>query len=266
MQSIPSTINHQLPAVTAGRSRDHGFTLLEMAIVLVVIGLISGSIFIGRDMIKAAQRRSQLEQFQEFLTAFDLFKEKYLCLPGDCSNASQSGLGSNGDGDGVISNQGIGIVELMYAWQHLGNAGLITGKYDGNYDSGGTCYSTSCPVSTVNNSGAVWIGGFRTLVSATGLSTAYGSPYAASDANNALMIVSSSFRWYGALDVNDAMYLDTKIDDGVADTGKILSFNSNCSATGCVTGTCGVTNGSVNYNPSDSANDCLVAYVFETIK
>ena len=88
-----------------------GFTLIELSIVLVIIGLITGGILVGQDLIKAAETRGQISQIEKFNTAVNTFEGKYGYLPGDIPNpyATQFGFQSRGtwtgqgDGNGMIS-------------------------------------------------------------------------------------------------------------------------------------------------------------------
>lgn len=57
--------------------RETGFTLVELSIVLVIIGLIIGGVMVGRDLIKTSEVRSQISQIEEFKTAVNTFKVKY---------------------------------------------------------------------------------------------------------------------------------------------------------------------------------------------
>jgi prepilin-type N-terminal cleavage/methylation domain-containing protein len=94
-----------------------GFTLIELSIVLVIIGLLAAGVLIGRDLIRAAEIRTQVSQFYEIQTAVNAFKLKYNCFPGDCLVATQlfspvdpncaneidEGI-CNGNGNGRIEN------------------------------------------------------------------------------------------------------------------------------------------------------------------
>lgn len=119
-----------------------GFSLVELSIVLVILGLLVGGIMTGQNLIRAAELRSVTTEFQKIQTAVNLFREKYFALPGDMRNATQfwdaatnctatggvklSGGTCNGGGDGIISQR-----ESFYAWHHLAQAGFITGEYSG---------------------------------------------------------------------------------------------------------------------------------------
>ena len=65
-----------------------GFTLLELSIVLVIIGLLAGGILVGRDLIHAAELRSVVSDVDKFTAAANTFRLKYNCIPGDCTNAT----------------------------------------------------------------------------------------------------------------------------------------------------------------------------------
>ncbi len=70
-----------------------GFTLIELSIVLVIIGLLVGGILVGRDLIKSSEIRAQIKQFEEFKTAANAFKTKYGYLPGDIPPTETAQLG-----------------------------------------------------------------------------------------------------------------------------------------------------------------------------
>jgi prepilin-type N-terminal cleavage/methylation domain-containing protein len=157
-----------------------GFTLVELSIVLMVIGLLVSGILVGQDMIRAAELRSIATQKDQTQTAVNLFRDKYLNLPGDLPNAVkfwgvQAGGTSdeidticqnldrntpstttstcNGNGDGKIGtnwNNNLAFAsnfEVFRFWQHLSNAGLIAGTFSGVTDSTINDY-TDGPVTT----------------------------------------------------------------------------------------------------------------------
>src|SRR5580658_7858400 len=87
-----------------------GFTLIELSIVLVIIGLIVGGVLAGQDLIRAAAARAQITQIEKYNTAVNTFRGKYNALPGDMNAEAASQLGfpsrpgtyGEGDGNGVI--------------------------------------------------------------------------------------------------------------------------------------------------------------------
>jgi prepilin-type N-terminal cleavage/methylation domain-containing protein len=89
-----------------------GFTLVELALVLVIIGLVVGGVLVGQDLIFAAKVRAQTSQIQEIETGMNTFRTKYNCTAGDCPNATdffgttdpQGNTVNNGNGDGIIKS------------------------------------------------------------------------------------------------------------------------------------------------------------------
>ena len=83
-----------------------GFSLVELSVVLVILGLLTGGILAGQELIDAARLRSQTKQLQDFKVAINTFEMKYFSYPGDMSNAESfwPTATSNGNGDGIIQN------------------------------------------------------------------------------------------------------------------------------------------------------------------
>ena len=126
------------------------FSLIEIAIVLVILGLLVGGVIAGRNLIEAAEIRNTAQSIEKFSTAMYTFSEKYRALPGDMRNATTFwGNAINGamNGDCTDSNLDIGTgtqtcngnnnrmfdltSERFRFWQHLSNSGIIGGNYLG---------------------------------------------------------------------------------------------------------------------------------------
>jgi prepilin-type N-terminal cleavage/methylation domain-containing protein len=120
-------------------SMRHGFTLIELSIVLIIIGLLTAGMLVGRDLIRIAQVRAQVSQIEKLNVAVNTFNGKYRCLPGDCDHAVDVGLGTaGGDGDDGDGNGSVDIgdmtgevagMETQNFWYHLSQAKLISGTY-----------------------------------------------------------------------------------------------------------------------------------------
>src|SRR4051812_42973611 len=80
-----------------------GFTLIELSIVLVIVGLLVGGVLTGNDLINAAKIRATVSQQEKFDAAVNTFRGKYDCVPGDCKNATKFGFATDGNGDGQVS-------------------------------------------------------------------------------------------------------------------------------------------------------------------
>lgn len=157
-----------------------GFTLIELSIVLVIIGLIVGGVLVGQDLINSSRIRAQIKQFEDYKLALNNFKLKYNCLPGDCASATAFGFTGNGDGDGVLEMSSIAASVYNCSWiddnsyttpdcnfngefplffQHLSAAKMIAGSFDGTWVLG-----KGYPTVTINESkgmiaAGAWHGG-----------------------------------------------------------------------------------------------------------
>lgn len=106
-----------------------GISLLDLAIALIIIGVLSASIFAGKSMIQQASLQQTLTQIQSFCTAFDMFESTYQSFPGDYSYAQQMlhENASNGKGKGMLEGKGLtSQTSSLNAWQHLAYARLIS--------------------------------------------------------------------------------------------------------------------------------------------
>jgi prepilin-type N-terminal cleavage/methylation domain-containing protein len=113
--------------------KSHGFTLIEIAIVLVIIGLLLGGVLKGQELITGARVRNLISQQDGIKAAFFGFQDRYRALPGDYAaadaNINCGGTGCvNGNGNGRIEAPGV-IHEEINAWAHMNAAGFINGSY-----------------------------------------------------------------------------------------------------------------------------------------
>lgn len=251
-----------------------GFSLVELSIVLVILGLLTGGILTGQNLIRAAELRSVSTEFQAYQTAVMTFRDKYFALPGDmpnatnfwgamtnCGGASPSGSGTetcSGDGDGVLdfpaaaSQTG----ELFNFWQHLANAGLIEGSYSGISGTGSSSdaeIGENTPASKISNAG--W-STYYTEFSGSGT---YNFQIEGGYLNTLEFGVNSP--GYGtndtALTPEEAWNIDTKIDDGMPAQGKIIAryWDDLCAAAASNTDI------SANYKLSDSSIQCALFFI-----
>jgi prepilin-type N-terminal cleavage/methylation domain-containing protein len=103
-----------------------GFTLIELAIVVVVLGILVTGIIGGRSLIDSSKRQGLINDVQKYKTAFLAFKLEYDAVPGDFDEATQYFSGTNnGNGDDAIS-----FWENRFVWQHLHLGGILNKAYD----------------------------------------------------------------------------------------------------------------------------------------
>ncbi len=124
-----------------------GFTLIEIAIVLVIIGLLLGGVLKGQELINTARVRALNNTVDGITAAWFSFQDRYRAFPGDYTLASVNlpGVTANGDGNGLVDTDG----ERGTIWVHLQAAGYITGGYDDNsitlVDDDYACSPQNCP-------------------------------------------------------------------------------------------------------------------------
>src|SRR5262247_3820854 len=87
-----------------------GFTLIEIAIVLVIIGLLLGGVLKGQELITGARVRNLISQQDGIKAAFFGFQDRYRALPGDyaAAQANIATAGGNGNGNGRIESSATG--------------------------------------------------------------------------------------------------------------------------------------------------------------
>ena len=112
------------------RNSQAGFTLVEIAIVLVIIGLLIGGVLKGQAMIQNAKVKRVAKQMDELRAAVMSFYDKYGLYPGDENIAAiPPGADAEGNGSGQITG-----AETFELFRDLQLAGLISGVYNGTTD------------------------------------------------------------------------------------------------------------------------------------
>lgn len=259
------------------RLAQHAFSLVELSIVLVILGLLVGGILSGKSLIKAAELRKVARDLERFSTAIATFRGKYFVIPGDMPNATQfwgvaGGSGSdstcantvstdtktcNGDGDGTIGGAvsvDYQIIEYYRSWQHLANAGLIEGSYTG---------APNPPVTGV--------GGFEDAIGINIPKAPYGNAgYNMRAINVYVFTPRPKDLWIGMADcchstqryielsvlLPEVMWnIDSKLDDGKPGLGSVQTIQGYWG--GCATTSVAATS---EYDLSNSSGSCQFAF------
>ena len=221
------------------RNTQKGFTLIEIAIVLVIIGLLLGGVLKGQELINTARVRAMNNTVDGITAAWFSFQDRYRAFPGDYLTAQSSvnlpGAPNGGDGNGLVDSD----AERGFVWVHLDAAGYLTGGYtaavniaDDAYD----CPPTNCPDN-----------GFG-----SGMNLSYGtmSQTGAADAHE---LISGR-----GIPVEVIAELDRKIDDGSPNSGAMQLGVGGAGWDATAEGLC--ITGANNYELQNPSDNCAAVF------
>ncbi len=231
---------------TYHNSKD-AFTLIELSIVLVIIGLIVGGVIGGKSLIHSAKIRQISSDVMAIQTAINTFYLQYDAIPGDMRDASDywpncatPTANCNGNGDGAPSSH----AERYRLWQHLALADIYPNSLTGEEDGSGNC------VIGINVPAAPLQG--------TGFMFNFHLPAWWDDALNFMIQMGKNDNLPAgncldapSISPPDSIQIDKKIDDGLASTGDVRAVK------GSVSGSpeCLIDQGGANNNYDKSISD-----------
>jgi len=242
-----------------------GFSLVELSIVLVILGLLTGGILAGQSLIKASELRALTAEYQRYTTATYTFRDKYLAVPGDMASAtrfwsrhanqawcvtnSSASVTTPGTCDGNSNNalEAAGAAsqsgEEFQFWRQLSLAGLIEGNYTGLAGTGAADDldpSINLPASKFTN--AIW-----RVYSMGSQANAFTLTY------DVVMVSGLNDQGTAILTPEQLWNIDTKMDDGKPAYGRIIARPWS----GCTTAA-NATDYAATYSLSSTATPCLM--------
>lgn len=240
--------------------RQRGFTLVEIAIVLVIIGLLLGGILKGQELITSARVRNLADQNSGIQAAYYGFIDRYRQIPGDMIGSGPNGvcnvIGSHAPGCSggttTIAGNGNGrleendFAEGSALWAHLAAAGFIQGNYQGGATSDATYVAgTVAPINAFNG---------RVMLTRS-------QSYEPTGGSFRLMYIMGA-----QVPVNVMRELDLKIDDGQPTTGVLRATLQTATApAGVIAREAACTTtvaGTEIWNIDGNAQDCNAAYLY----
>lgn len=217
-----------------------GFTLIELSIVLVIVGLLIGGILVARSMMETARIHSQVKQIQEYDIAVQNFLTTFNQLPGDCNSAVCPNGVFYGDNDGKIENENISWVsdypsatasgELYVLFRDLSITGIIKDTFTSNathfYNGAwNTTFGIEQPKAAIGR------GGFQSA--GTTVAGIWWLLYASADKTTCCQ------NWnnypQSPLTPAQALALDSKMDDGLPRNGNVAVVCASCRGAGFAT-------------------------------
>ena len=248
-----------------------GFSLVEMTIVLVIIGLILGGILFGKSLLTASRLQTVVTDADNYITITGNFKQAYLALPGDMQNATDqwgtdsagcpSGGGAtgtcNGDGNGKIGGSSGEYGEVFRFWQQLYLANMYSKKltglaanvssYDGIANSNvpggsipGSLYFVFYPGSIPGNSTDMIAGNY-------GNSLLFGGPLSGTIGIGVA----------GVITPEQAATIDAKIDDGLPASGKLRGPKY----TSTIAPNCTANTSPISWNTTNTQPGCSLIFM-----
>lgn len=205
------------------RKTEHGFTLIELSIVLIIIGLIIGGVLVGQDMIKSAEIRATVQQIEKYNSVVNTFRGKYNALPGDVDSSTESRFGfltrtnaaGHGDGnrliEGCAASATVAGCETVLFWRDLSFANLVEGSF--------TTATDALAASLVAGDMADYFppaklgrGNYITVFATGGFNQYQITGLTSTDASGVYTVAE-------AMTPLEAQNIDTKLDDGLPLTG-----------------------------------------------
>lgn len=208
--------------------QDGGFTLVEISIVIIIIGLIVGGVIGGQSLIKSSERQDLIKKISMLNTAVKAFKLEYDAIPGDFREGDDYGLGVNGcgaagNGDGILQDNNVATNvrlsgEIGNFFIYLYNAEILT---DIEYRNSGSNNCSSFAQKPGITFPAPAIG--RSIVA---LYSDGGYYWAIGMVRGIYNLISAAYSQGNLLSPIDAAYLDKKLDDAHPLRGNIKVFHS----------------------------------------
>ena len=244
---------------TKNLNNKSGFTLVELSIVLIIIGLIVSGVLVGQDLIRSAEISATVRQVQNFNSAVSTFRTKYNYIPGDMPSSlstafgltgTRTGAQGDGDGNGLIECTTPATLcsggEPVLFWNDLSISKLVSGSYTGS----GTAAIASTALGSNFPEAKLGKNNYFFVYSVSGINYYQIAAISSVDA-------SSIYTLTTGITPAEAYQIDSKLDDGLPSSGIVTAVGGttpNGTATTTATaGSAGCVYTAVTPNPYNAA-------------
>jgi prepilin-type N-terminal cleavage/methylation domain-containing protein len=255
-------------------AKKSAFSLIELSIVLIIIGLLIAGVTGGASLIKSSELRAAISEARGWSTAVNGFYNQFNAFPGDYNNALGSATYATGNANSQINAYTVAAnpsgaasstaqcgasgggcsYEDNVAWTQLKNAGVLDTNVVSNPAVNATwsvansaTFGTTNPASKIKSAGWVFDYGSSGNQSGQNVVVLTGTVSQPGATNT---FVNGSPTTTAAITAADALSIDTKVDDGVANAGRVRGVAPG--GTGCYS--------SASYTTSTTTKACALSY------
>jgi len=240
------------------KNKRSAFSLIELSIVLIIIGLLIAGVTGGASLIKSSELRSAMGEARGYSVAVNAFYTQFDAYPCDFGTPISAGDTPGNEDSRIFYQVAGGTAEGHEAFRDLFTIGAITDNTltYGAASAVSMAPGTNLPESKIKSAGwAFDNNGVTNVVVLTGTTSA-----TVPDGTNALNASGTTSIFTAVLTPTDALSIDRKSDDGASISGDVRAVGANAAAASLATTDCHANDGNGAYNVAEEATLCGLSF------